>query len=202
MIQTNGVIPADKGKKRKLIRKQVVSLLKNKTDVGKRVFPNASIPIWEKELPVILIFPRSEPATEYAQAPKELNRDLDLAVEIVAKGPEVDEDGNEPRGQKSLQDILDDIAEQVEDLMSPDTSLGGTADESSLTNTEFEFESIGGVPIGSARLTFEITYKTFYPRNVDKQGSIEDFKKSEIEYNIGADPLTREAKDSLDIPQT
>lgn len=202
MIQDNGVIAPDKGKLRKLIRKQVALILKNKTAAGPRVFPNASVPTSEEELPVILIFPRSEPASKYSEAPRELERTLDLTIEIVAKGPEIDEEGNEPVGKTSLEDILDDLAEQVECEMSRDDTLNGTADDSILVNTEFEFEGAGGVPIGSARLSFAITYFTHYPRSSIKQGVVDAFEKSEIEYNIGDNEDTREAKDSLDIPQT
>ena len=200
-IQKNGVIPKDKGKFRKLIRKQVVALLKNRTDAGPRVFANATTPQWDNELPAILVYPRSEPVSEYAQAPKELERDLTLEIEIYAEGPEIDEEGNPPTG-KSLEDILDDMTVQVENALDFDDTLGGTCDESILTNTEFDFEGDGGQPLGSARLTFSVTYLTKSPRSVDKQGSLADFKSNKVDWNIGDDPKTREAKDTIDLPQT
>jgi len=204
MIQDNGVVKPDRGLNRKAIRDQVVKILKNKTAVGPRVFPNSTVPTWEKELPVILIFPTSEPASKFSAAPRELERTLTLAVEIVASGPEVDEEGNPPpAGVKSLEDILDEIAEQVECEMSRDTSLADTADDSVLVNSEFEFEGIGGVPIGSARLSFEISYLTHYPRSIDKQGGGTDFKTSKVEYHTGrVDDDSREAEDTVVIPQT
>lgn len=201
-IQDNAGPSKDKGRLRKTIRKKVVELLKNNTDVGPRVFPNASVPTWEEELPVILIYPRAEPITEYGSAPREYQRGLDLAIEIIAKGPEVDEEGNPPINQKSLEDILDDIVEQVECVMEKDDTLGGVTDETILQNIEFEFEGAGGVPVGSARLTYEVTYYTMAPRSLDKQAGVSDFKKIEAEWNIGEDPDTKEATDSLDIPQT
>lgn len=201
MIQDDGVIAPDKGKLRKLIRKKVAAILKNKTDAGPRVFPNSSIPPWESELPVILVFPKSESASKYSEAPRELERSFDLIVEIMGKGPEIDEEGNAPSGKKSLEDILDDIAEQVECEISRDDSLGGTADDSILTATDFEFDGAGALPLGSARLTFSITYFTYYPRSVDKQVGLTDFNKNEIEYHIGEEnDATREAKDTVDIP--
>lgn len=200
-IQDNGYPIADKGKLRKAIRKKVAEILKGTTDAGDKVFPNASVPAWEEELPAILIYPRSEPAGEYATAPRELERDLDLTIEIVAKGPEVNEEGDEP-DEKSLEDILDDIAEQVECEMSRDETLGGTCDDSILTNTEFEFEGAGGLPIGSARLTYSVTYYTHSPRSVDKQIEINDLEGHDIEYNISEDSDTREAEDTLDVPES
>jgi hypothetical protein len=200
-LWNNEVIPVDKGRLRKVIRKKVAEILKGKTDAGDRVFPNSAVPSWVEELPVILVYPRAEPASKYSQAPRELERELAIEVEIVAKGPLTDEDGNEPIGQKSLEDILDDIAEQVECEMSRDETLGSTVDDSILTNTEFEFDGAGSEPIGSARLTFSATYFTYYPRNVDKQIDLDDFKKSEIDYHIGDAADTVEGNDDLDLPQ-
>lgn len=202
-IQTNLGPAKDKGKLRKLIRKKIVEILTGATDAGVRVFPNASVPPAEEELPVILVYPRSESAGKYAESPRELERDLDLAIEIVAKGPEVNVDLETPKeGEKTLEDILDDIADQIECAMSRDETLQGTADDSILTNTEFEFESVGGLPIGSARLTYSVTYFTMLPRDVSKQSGLAAFKKVEADWNIGDDENTREADDSIDIPQT
>lgn len=190
-------------KKRKEIRKKIVELLKGKTDAGNRVFPNASVPQWEEELPVILIYPRSETAEEYAIAPRELERDISLAIEIVAKGPEVDEEGNEPEGATSLEDILDNIAEQVEAIMAADDTLGCTADNSILKNTEFEFEAAGGLPIGSCRLTYSVTY--FRP-SPDLQPELPAFKNVDADWRVGhnnsAPDSINEANDLVDIPQT
>ena len=54
-------------------------------------------------------------ASEYAVAPRELGRDLDLAIDIIGKGPQADEDGKPPvdengKLKKTLDDILDDIS--------------------------------------------------------------------------------------------
>lgn len=200
-IQTNNAVIADKGRLRKLIRKKVVEILKGKTDAGDRVFPNATVPPWEEELPVILIYARTEPATELSMAPRELNRSLDLAIEIIAKGPEENVDLQTPEpGVKTLEDILDDIAEQVECEMSRDDTLQDTCDDSVLTTTEFEFESVGALPIGSARLTYEVSYTTMSPRDLIKQGVDDDFKQNQIDYNIGDDENTVEANDTVDLP--
>ncbi len=206
-IQDNNGPKKDSGKLRKIIRKKVVAILKNKTDAKNRVFPNAVVPPWEEELPVILIYPRSEGAGKYAEAPRELERDLDLAIEIIAAGPGPDEDGNAPvdengNPKKSLEDILDDIAEQVECEMSRDETLGGTADDSILKNTESEFENTGGQPIGSARLTYGVTYYTMSPRSVDKQIGLPDFKEAGLDWHIGDEDDTVEAEDIIDIPIT
>lgn len=200
-IQKNRYVKADLGRLRKSIRKAVVAMLKGNTDAGDRVFPNATVPPWEQELPVILVYQRSEPVSNLGLTPKEIIRNLDLAIEIVAKGPEENVDLATPEpGVKTLEDILDDIAEQVECYLHADDTLQGTCDESELTNTEFEFEMDGALPIGSARLTYTASYTTMVPRDTSKQNAGDDFTKNEIDYNIGEDEDTREANDSVDLP--
>ena len=98
-----------------------------------------------------------------------------------------------------LTDIIDDISEQVECALSVDETLDGNCDESDLSGTEFEFESVGGRPIGSGNLTYTAIYHTMSPRSVEKQGNIADFEKANIDYNIGDDENTVEASDELDI---
>ena len=204
-IQDNAAPAADKGKLRKLIRKKVAEILKGNTDAGDNVFPNASVPTWHKELvgsALILIYPRSESATEYSAAPRELDRDLDLVIEIAATGPEINDILNTPpENTKTLEDILDDICEQVENLLDVDDSLQGTADSAVYQNTEFEFDSSGGSPIGSARITYGITYITSSPRStIGQLNTDKDFVDNEIKFNIGDDENTRESTDIVIQP--
>jgi len=199
-------LPIRKLRQRKLIRKKIISILKGKTAAGDRVHDNESTATWEEELaigPVILIYPRSEPAEEFAVAPKELKRTLEVAIECIAQGPESsDEKSNGP----SLSDILDDLTHEVECELSRDDTLGDTASDIILTNTEFEFESRGAVPFGSARLLYTVTYYTLTPENLAKQVGVAALKKLDVDWKVGHDddaPDTEtEANDSIDIPQT
>jgi len=190
-------------KTRKAIRKKIVSILKGKTDVGDKVFPNASVPQGEQNLPVILVYPRTEPAELYAESPRELKREPLFSIEIVASGPEVDEDGNPPEDKKELEDILDDIAEQVEKAMSKDETFGGVCDDSILTSTDFEFDGGGGLPIGSARLQYTVTYYRRSPDTIEDQlGKLPDHTGADTEWHTGdEDPDTREAKDTIAVTQ-
>lgn len=201
MIQDNEAVAADKGYSRKKIRKKVVELLKGNTAAGTKVFPNASVPPWEEELPVILVYPRTEPTDVYATAPREYARSLSLAIEIIAAGPEENDELVTPdSGVTSLEDVLDDIAQEIEDIFDKDDSLDGNASESFLTNSEFEFDADGGQPIGSCRLTYNVIYHTMSPRDTSDQENIEDFEGNDIEYNISTDENTREAEDTVNLP--
>ena len=203
-IQDNSAPAADKNKQRKLIRKKIAEILKGNTDAGENVFPNSTVPVWHSELddaPVILIFPRTESATKYAEAPKELERDLSIMIEIIAAGPEINESLKTPgEGEKTLEDILDDIAEQVENILDADDSLQGTCDEAILENTEFEFDGTGGSPIGSCRLTYGVTYFTMSPRTTANQNVDDDFKDNEVKFHIGDEDDTVEATDVVIQP--
>jgi hypothetical protein len=170
-------------KTRKTIRKKIIALLKDATAAEDRVYPNASIPPWEKNLPVILVFNRNEDADLYATAPRELKRMVQFAVEIHAAGP--DESELLPPEVDSLSDILDDIAEQVEDVFNADDTLGGLADDSILSSTIFDYEGAGNQPIGAARLVYTVTYYRAAPDSIDKQGVTNDFKTANAKWKIG-----------------
>ena len=59
---------------RQLIRETVRNLLLSQTDAKSRIYTNRYQPIFEMELPCILIYTRSETATPYMESPFELKR--------------------------------------------------------------------------------------------------------------------------------
>ena len=185
------------------IRKKLVEFLKGKTDAGNNVFPNLSTPFWSENLPAIAVYPRSESVEMFSVAPKEWTRTLEMAVEIVAKGPEV------PcpltGGTQFLEDALDLIAAQVECELSRDDTVGCTADDINLISSEFQFEGDGEAPIGSARLVYNVIYHTMVPESQDKQSGLSDFKKVAADWQVGhhddaPDETDIEAQDEVDIP--
>lgn len=188
--------------RRTTIRKAIAKILKGKTAAGDRVFTNQSTPSWDGELPCIKLYPRSEDATEFATAPRELKRIIELSVEIKVSGPE------DPESEKpTVEDQLDDLCEQIECELSRDDTVNNTADDIILTATEFEFDGSGALPIGSARLTYSVTYHQGVPDTIDKQAGIEDFKRSHIDTHIGhndeePDLANKEAEDDIVLPQT
>lgn len=199
MIQDNGAPISDRGLLKKTIRKKIVELLRGNTDAGSRVLPNASIFPSDGELPVILVYPRSESVSEYARAPRELERTLDVAIEVIAKGPEDNPDLATPaQGEKSLEDILDDIAEQIEEIMHKDDSLGGVADESIYTNAEYEFDKAGSMPIGSVRLTYSVKYYTMAPRENEE---LDAFETTKADWNLDNDDNADDASDEIELDQ-
>ena len=136
---------------RKRIRDAVVArLVDANAEVGDRVFPSRFNPLWEPELPAILVYFRDEKADVFSGAPRRLRRTVPLVVEIIAHaGP-------------ALDDEFDAIALDVEKALNADSegtgSLDGTANDCLYTGTEFSASDEGKVPMGMARLLFDVDY--------------------------------------------
>lgn len=180
--------------------------MKGKTHAGDRVFPNYSVNPGEEQLPCIMVYPDTEGADKYGDAPREFELGLGMRIEIVAAGPEVDEEGNYPNPdlQTSVEDLLDYIWEQVVCELSKDETLGGVCDDSMLTNTEFQFEGEGGQPIGSCRMSYLFTYYRLIPESVDKQlGTLDDHTELGLTWKLkedSSDDDTTEATDTVAVP--
>jgi len=179
--------------KRREIRKYVVSLLKRKrTDAEDRVTGNRSLPAWEEHLPVINVYTRGEDLTEWAQAPREMLRNLRLVCECIVSG----------KTEEEVADALDTMTEDVEAIMSQDDTLGDRCEDILLTDVEFEWQEGGERPLASARLIWNCKYMTPMPR--DRKGlGITPFEGIDAEWDVGtaADP-DPEAEDTIDLPQT
>lgn len=189
--------------RRTKIRKQVIKMLQAEKDLTAKIFPNLSTSVMDDDLPCIKVYPQDEDAEKYAETPRELKRIIGLRIEIIASGPE---EPNET-DKVSLEDQLDDIAEQVECALSRDDSLGNTADDIILTSTVFDFEGGGAQPIASCRLSFAVTYHQTVPDSIDKQSGVEDLKRAHINYHVGHDDEepdldNTEAEDDVVLPQS
>lgn len=142
------------------IRKNLVSILKGRTDAGQNVFFNRTKMTWQESTSVINMYFRGEPEiTEYSQAPRQLRRVLQLEVEVITDGISDDD----------ASDKLDCICEQIEALLSLDDTIGNCADDIVLLSvSDIEGVSEGSKPTLATKLTYRIRYNTFNPR----EGSI------------------------------
>lgn len=172
---------------RQEIRDKVVELLTGIAEVNERVFPNRARRLFEEELPAILVYTKSETGEIGVQAPREYKRTLKLAIEIVAKA---DED---------LDNDLDDIAKEIETRLFRNETLDGLVSDVQYSDTEIEFEPEAQVPVGAARLTFDVEYWTEAP---DEIPDLDDFEKAHIEtLPEGATDDTEPAVDDLDMTE-
>jgi hypothetical protein len=138
--------------KREQIRKAVLAMLSTQaiddsypTNAGENVFANRVAPLWQTELPAILIYVNNETAVTRAINSRQSIRSLTLAIEARAEA------------NSELDDALDDLATQIENIITADRSLTGTALGAVLTDTEISLEA-GEKDIGKLVLTFQVQY--------------------------------------------
>lgn len=131
---------------RKAIRKNIATALMNNTDAEANVFASRTRKISAKSLPAILVYTREETAEVFNESPRELKRVVSVAIEIAA------------RADEDLDDQLDDIAQQVEDIMSEQQTLEDVASDVLLTRTEIQLTADGDNQHGACILTYDVTY--------------------------------------------
>lgn len=133
--------------KRKTIRHAIADVLKNNTDAGEHVYASRTRPIPASALPAILVYSNDEAIELHNEAPREYRRTLTLGIEIVA------------RADDDLDDTLDDIAEQVERIISENQTPGG-ADTLLLNGVAITLTKDGDNQHGSCILTYDTIYYT------------------------------------------
>lgn len=134
--------------KREQIKDAVITAVTGLATTGTNVFKSRVYSNGDKHLPGLMVYfeeEESEPGS--TGATRSLDRILNLVVEgQVKSGEDVDE-------------IMDDIAEEVEAAMDADRYLGGLALESYLAATQFGFSGEGRRRAGSIKLVFKIFYQ-------------------------------------------
>lgn len=139
---------ADRFTTRKEIRKVLCTILLNNTDAKDRVFANRTIPPQVEDLPVILIYPKSE---DYTLLRKEINlrrRDLDIVFEIYA----ADSD------ETTMSDCIDDISEQIEDAINDSDKLNKTVHDIDINDASLVLDGEGEKPTGVWKLNYFVSY--------------------------------------------
>lgn len=179
--------------KRKQIRAAFKQALLGNTDAGQSVFVSRAVPIWETELPAILIYSREEAATVFDEAPRRLQRNLTIVVEIAAKA------------DADLDDTLDDIAQQVEDEMRRgepvlNQTLGNLVADVIYTGAEMVLTADGDKQQhGACIMTYSVIY---YTEEVAPESELDDFitATAEIVPKPSTD-LTQGIELSVQLPQ-
>lgn len=125
---------------RQQIRTATVSAL---SSIG-GVFAARTVPLEAQELAAILVYTNSETIARSTVA--SYMRTLELDVEIVAKGRDVDEQ-------------LDALLARVEPLLN-DSKLGGLCKPMAPAGIEITVDTSGSTPIGRARMVYRVVYFT------------------------------------------
>lgn len=173
--------------RRQLIREAAAAALKGKTDAGDRVYETRLVPYRLLELPAIAVYSLDESTEEASRstAPRELERDLELAIEgAVKQGENVD-------------DAMDALALEIERVMHADPTLGGVASDTFLSGTEFFVDVESDRPAGVIRLVYRTRYYTQAPDPADVQ--LDDFATADIRTSLaGKDHQDDQAHDRLE----
>jgi len=137
---------------RVLIRKAVRELLVAAgTDARGRVFDRVN-PVFEDQLPAILIFAASETVDREDITGVGLRL---RTVEIIIKG--VIKAG--ASAEAGFGDQLDSLAEQIEDVMDSNPLLNQTAETVWFDKTEFSLSGEGESLLGLVNLTYSVIYR-------------------------------------------
>jgi hypothetical protein len=135
---------------RQAIREAALTLLDGATAAGVRVFKTRLAPLRQAELPAIAVYTDEESVSPDSgtSSPRELTRTVTLAVEGWVKANE------------DVDDVLDELALEIETAMDADQNLGGTAFDSVLVKTETGLKIDGERPMGCVHLEYAVTYHT------------------------------------------
>lgn len=158
---------------RQLIREAARAALVGKTAAGERVCSTRVVPYRRGELPAIAVYTLEESVDpdSVSSAPRELARDLDLAIEAAVRAGE------------TVDDDLDGLAWEIERAIHADETLGGTASDCVLSETTIDVLDEGDQLTGVVRLVFRVRYYTYAPDPDDVE--LEDFQTADIRHSLG-----------------
>lgn len=140
---------------RQAIREAVVAQLIGpapafRTSARDRITKSRMAPIRGSELPAINVYTDGEEvsADSRSTAPRELTRTMVVTIEAWAKYAE------------NVDDVLDDLALEIESAMDRDLNLAGTAFDSKLERTEIGIKLDGDRPMGCVHLEYAVLFHT------------------------------------------
>lgn len=165
------------------IRAKVYELLLGQTTCGDAVYKNRARPFiqaegWQNELPALVIYTNDESVALYNEAPREYARTSNIIVEIHAAADE------------QTDDLLDNIAEQVEVLISRFNWEAFNVDFG-LGSTRMQLIDAGAQVVnGALAVTFEMTYYSPLP-DAGKADSLDDLLRVGNTYLVGTAQSTQ-----------
>ncbi len=156
---------------RQKIRQTVCDNLKNNTIAKDRVFAMRKLPLFQSELPCILVYTTSETASKFNESPREMERKLQLSIAGI-----VQSDDKTPESQ--VENTLDSLALSIETALNNNRYLDDNVSDSMLTNTDIHLDANGDKLTASIILNYEITYYT----SACSQTALPDFQNMTIDY--------------------
>ena len=134
---------------RRQIRERVATTLTGLATTGSKVFQSRVYPLTANNLPGLLVYTTSESSDpDVMGAQPQLERELNLVIEGYAQTT------------SNLDDVMDEIAKEIEVAMAADTTINALAKDSFLTDTEIQLTGEGEQPIGMVTMNFTVQYRT------------------------------------------
>ena len=131
------------------IRQAFVELLQGKTLVGTKVYDSRLYTMDVTSLPGIIIFsPNEEVITSTISPPRSQDRSVKIVVECYAKAT------------KDVNVIIDNIALEVEKLVTNSLVLKKLCKDCRLLSTDINLNYDGDQPVAVAALIFSVSYRT------------------------------------------
>jgi hypothetical protein len=165
---------------RKAIRQALKDALLNKTDCGARVYTNRVLPVWNSNLPAILIYTQSETREVYNDAPRLMKSNLHVSIEIIADG------------LSDIDDTLDILGSQVEYELNQDHILGDLCEDVIQESCEQTINEQGEKFVGSSVLTYSVPY---YAEAVRDAQFLDKLETTHAEWQLEDSPSSVEAED-------
>lgn len=162
--------------KRKEIKVAAKAIILNKTGCEDRVETMRFVPFGEDEMPFTAIYCGAEPVERIDNITEK--RTLELVFEVIAMGPDVEDD-------------LDTLTSQIETAMIQDETLSGTVHEIVLTKTEHGYDEVSKTTIQSMKLTYSAVYFT----EAVADSPTDPFESADVKYNEGS------FSDQVTLPQ-
>lgn len=135
------------------IREAIADLMRETATAGANVFPSRLFSLDEGQLPSISVYTTDDSNIEVVTnitlaRPPRLHRELPVIVEAHAVMDE------------RIDDVLDDLAVEIERAMSAPIVIGGTQVSSRLTSTQSTFSGDSELQVGVIRLIYSVAYST------------------------------------------
>lgn len=183
--------------KRKFIRERIREVLKsaNIDAIGEDIFFRKSTPHDEGNLPYINIYPNNESVERFDEAPKRYTRNFQITCELISTH----------NTDTLLADELDNISGEIENAIENDEIMqgwrpynnnGDCIEDTEVISVQYDGEGNGSNPVGSCRVTFNISY---IDAPITKK-VLSPFKGVDTKWEIG-DHEENRAEDSIDLPQ-
>lgn len=174
---------------RKLIREAVIQRLKDaNTRVSDRVFGNRVRPIFQQEVPCIVVYTKSDNAEISNESPREYKRTLSIVLELVSKSDE----------EETLDGYLDEFCSEVETAIFQEETFSGLVSDTILGDTEIDILVDGEKPIGAAKINLVMPYYEHLPSG--PASPFDDFETANVVYDLESVGSQTEAEDEITLP--